>query len=83
MEALFIVGYEESMLETFEKKAMIWWKYLDDIIFIFEPGKESLKFFIDQINMFCPTAKFNAEYSKEERGSQFFRAKHKTYRWGI
>ena len=47
-----------------------------DIFFIWEHGEESLKVFIDQVNMFHPTKKFIAEYS---RGSQFFRPKHKTY----
>ena len=26
-----IADLEEKMLETFEKKLMIWWRYIDDI----------------------------------------------------
>ena len=54
------------MLETFEKKPMIWCRYIDDIFFIREHGEESLKVFIEQVNMFHSTIKFIAEYSKEE-----------------
>ena len=45
---------------------MIWWKYIDDLFFIWEHGEESPRGFIDQVNLFHPTIKFTAEYSKEE-----------------
>ena len=45
---------------------MIWWRYIDDIFFIWEHDEESLRVFIDQINLFHLTIKFTAEYSKEE-----------------
>ena len=54
------------MLQCFEKEPMIWWRYKDDIFFIWEHGEESLKVFIEQVNMFHSTIKFTAEYSKEE-----------------
>ena len=57
---------EEKLLEIFEKKPMIWWRYIDDIFFIWEHGEESLRDFIDRVNLFHPTIKFTAEYSKEE-----------------
>ena len=44
---------------------MIWWRYIDDMFFIWEHGEESLKVFIDQVNLFHPTIK----YSKEEVNS--------------
>ena len=51
------------MLESFEKKPMIWWMY---IFFIWKHGEESLKVFIEQVNMSHYTIKFTAEYSREE-----------------
>ena len=63
---LFMANLEEKILEGFEKKPMIWWRYIDDIFFIWEHGEESLKVFIEQVNMFHSTIKFTAEYSKEE-----------------
>ena len=54
------------MLEKFGKEPMIWWRYIDDIFFIWEHGEESLKVFIEQVNIFHSTIEFTAEYSKEE-----------------
>ena len=45
---------------------MIWWRYIDDIFFIWEHGEESLKAFIGQVNIFHSTIKFTTENSKEE-----------------
>ena len=63
---LFMANLEEKMLEGFEKKPMIWWRYIDNIFFIWEHGEESLKVFIEQVNMSNSRIKFTAEYSKEE-----------------
>ena len=54
-----MVDFEQTLLENFEKKPMIWWRYIDYIFFIWEHG-------VEQVNMFHPTIKFAAEYSKEE-----------------
>ena len=61
-----MTDFEEKMLESFEEKSIIWWRYVDDIFFIWDYGEESLKVFIQQVNMFHSTIKFTAEYSKEE-----------------
>ena len=63
---LFMADFEEKMLESFEKKPMIWPRYIDDVFFIWEHGEEFLKVFIEQVNMFHSAVKFTAEYSKEE-----------------
>ena len=59
---LFMADFEEKMLESCEKKPVIWWRYIDDIFFIWEHGEESLKVFIEEVNMFNSTIKFTAEY---------------------
>ena len=56
---------DEKILNAFEEKRMIWWKYIDDIFFIWEHGEESLEKFLNKLNTFHPTIKFTAEYSKE------------------
>ena len=62
-----MADFEEKMLESFEKKAMIfWWRYTDDTFFIWENSEESLKVFIEQVNIFHSTIKLTAEYSKEQ-----------------
>ena len=63
---LYMADLEEKLLEIFGKKAMIWWRNIDNIFFIWEHGEESLRDFKDQVNLFHPTIKFTAEYCKEE-----------------
>ena len=62
---LFMAGLEQKILNAFEEKPMIWWRYTDDIFFIWERGEESLEKFLSKLNIFHPTIKFTAEYSKE------------------
>ena len=52
---LFMADFEEQILESFEKKPMIWWWYINDIFFIWEYGEESLKVFTEQVNKFHST----------------------------
>ena len=42
---LFIADLEEKILNAFEEKHMTWWRYIDDIFFIWEHGEESLENF--------------------------------------
>ena len=60
-----MADFEEKILNAFEKKPMIWWRYIDDIFFIWEHGGESLEKFLNKLNNFHPIIKFTAEYSKE------------------
>ena len=55
----------EKILSASEKKPMIWWRYTDDIFFIWEHGEEFLEKFLNKLNSFHPTIKFTAKYSKE------------------
>ena len=62
---LFMADLEEKLLNAFEKKPLIWWRYIDDIFFIWDHGEESLEKFINKLNTFYLTINFTAEYSKE------------------
>ena len=55
---------EEEILGKAEFKPYLWWRYIDDIFFLWEPGEEKLKAFIDNINKMHPTKKFTADWSK-------------------
>ena len=61
---LFMVALEEKILSKVKKKPSIWWRYIDDIFFIWEHGEESLKEFVNEINSFHPTIKFTEDCSK-------------------
>ena len=62
---LFMADLEGKILNDLEEKPMIWWRYIDDIFFVWEHGEESLETFLSKLNTFHPTIKFTAEYSKE------------------
>ena len=55
---------EEEIIKESEYKPYLWWRYIDDIFFLWEHGENKLKSFIDKINKAHPTIKFTAEWSK-------------------
>ena len=61
-----MVDFEESILKENELQPRIWWRYINDIYFIWELGEDSLKQFIETLNTCHPTIRFTAEWSKEE-----------------
>ena len=63
---IFMADLEESILKYIELKPRIWQRYIDDIFFIWEHREDSLKQFIETLNVCHPTIKFTAEWSKEE-----------------
>ena len=63
---IFMADLEERILKDIELKPRIWWRYIDDIFFIWEHGEDSLKQSIETLKSCHPTIKFTAEWSKEE-----------------
>ena len=57
---------EERIFKYTELKPRIWWRYIDDIFFLWEHGEDSSKQFIETLNACHPTIKFTVEWSKEE-----------------
>ena len=57
---------EEKKLGDIELQPHIWWKCIDDIFFIWEHGEDSLKQFIETLNVLHITIKFMAEWPREE-----------------
>ena len=47
---LFMAALDEKVLSKVKKKPSGWWRYIDDIFFIWEHGEEPLKEFINEIN---------------------------------
>ena len=54
------------MLASAPCRPWIWWRYIDDIFFIWTSDEESLTRFIDHMNSFHRTIKFTSEYSTTE-----------------
>ena len=55
---------KEEIPRKAEFKPYLWWRYIDDIFFLWEHGEEKLKSFIDNINKMHPIIKFTADWSK-------------------
>ena len=51
---------EEKILEIVDNKPYLWWRYIDDIFFIWEHGEEKLRDFVQTLNEIHPTIKFTA-----------------------
>ena len=61
---LFMAELEEETLNEIELKPYLWWKYIDDIFFLWEHGEGKLMKFIEYLNEKHPTIKFTTEWSK-------------------
>ena len=61
---LFMAELEEEIIKESEYKPYLWWRYINDIFFLWEHGENKLKSIIDKINKAHPTLKFTAEWSK-------------------
>ena len=61
---LFMAELEEEILSEIELKPYLWWRYIDDIFFLWEHGEEKLKEFIEHLNEKHQTIKFTAEWSQ-------------------
>ena len=63
---LFMRSLELEILEKSIKKPLVWYRYIDDIFFIWEHGEESLSEWIKYLNKYHKSIKFTAECSKSE-----------------
>ena len=55
-----------SWLKTQERTPLVWFRYIDDIFFIWVPGKEHLETFLQELNNFNPDLKFTYESNEKE-----------------
>ena len=63
---IFMAELEEKILNTCTLKPLIWWRYIDDIFFIWEHGEESLSNFMKALNEFHSTIKFTSQCSNKK-----------------
>ena len=57
---------EIEFLKTQERTPLVWFRYIDDIIFIWPHGKEHLEIFLQELNNFNPDLKFTYESNEKE-----------------
>ena len=61
----FMGRLERDLLKQTRQKMTTWLRYIDDIFAIWPHGEENLPFFLTQMNLFHPTIKFTAKWSRE------------------
>ena len=57
---------ETEFLKTQERTPLVWFRYIDDIFFIWTHGKEHLETFLQELNYFNPDLKFTYESNEKE-----------------
>ncbi|PIK43913.1 hypothetical protein BSL78_19243 [Apostichopus japonicus] len=63
---LFMSSLEEHMLSTATYRPLIWWRYIDDIFFVWTSDADSLLTFIKHEHSFYSTVKFTSDYSHQQ-----------------
>ena len=59
---IFMDKLETDFLNTQEYLPLVWYRYIDDIFFIWTHGEEKLKFFLDDLNKYHPNINFTHEF---------------------
>ena len=62
---IFMDQYKTKFLETQILKPLVWFRYIDDIFFIWTHGGEKLKNLMEDFNSFCDDSKFTYEFDKD------------------
>ena len=62
---IFVDKLETDFLNTQEYLPLVWYRYIDDIFFIWTHGEEKLKFFLDDLNKYHPNINFTHQSNKE------------------
>ncbi len=60
---LFMANLEEQLLSKYPTKPLLWLRYIDDILVVWDGDQERLKQFVRYLNNAHPTIKFTYECS--------------------
>jgi hypothetical protein len=63
---LFMAELESELLSQSTKTPYLWYRFIDDIIFIWLHNKDDLLQFVNNANLFHPTIKFTMECSQDK-----------------
>ena len=61
----FMDKIETNFLDTQEFKLLVWFRYIDDVFFIWTHRKEKLEEFLKNFNNYHPNIKLTHEFNKE------------------
>ena len=62
---IFMDQVESEFLKTQTYQQLVWFRYIDDIFFIWTHGQDKLEQFLDDLNKFHPSIKFTHESSRK------------------
>ena len=62
---IFMRDLEERILLSCTFKPLVWWRYIDYIFLLWQPGEEKLKQFLDILNRYHPSITFTSKYHSE------------------
>ena len=62
---LFMDRFETNALKNWDKKTLLWLRFIDDIFMIWNHGEEELKKFLTYLNSIHDKIKFTHEFSKK------------------
>ena len=62
---MFMDKLETDFLNTQGYLPLVWYRYIDDIFFIWIHGEEKRKFFLDDLNKYYPNINFTHDSNKE------------------
>ena len=62
---IFMDKHKTKFLETQILKPLDWFRYIDDIFFVWIHGEEKLNKFMEDFNSFCDGIKFTYEFDKD------------------
>ena len=62
--SIFMDKIETNFLDTQEFKLLLWFRYIDDVFFIWTHGKEKLEEFLKDFNNYHPNIKLTYEFNK-------------------
>ena len=63
---IFMDQLEQGFLKTQHLQPLMWWRYIDDIFFIWSHSSEELSSFMNELNLHHATIKFTHEVSQHE-----------------
>ena len=62
---IYMDDVESKFIETQSLQPLIWFRYIDDLFFIWTHGEEKLQLFLRDLNNYNPHIKFTYEFHKE------------------
>ena len=63
--SFFMSNLEEELLSRCEVRSWVWYRYIDDVFFIWTHDEEKLSSFVEYMNSYHRTIKFTTEISKD------------------